>query len=222
MTPFSVELIAAIESAAADYPGDEQALARDLEFRAMEQDVLRAKRRERLWRAGLIDALDAPVRAAIVRGELASDGVSLQAVRVWLEDDRAPRGMTLQGGTGCGKTVACAYAIAELGGQIRSAAQIVRSFGSRALDAVEDQEQVLACRMLVLDDLGSEHERDREWMVLALRELLESRQSLRTLITTNLSRSALSHAYGDERIASRLERVVWVADPGPDRRRAKP
>jgi DNA replication protein DnaC len=222
MTPFKVDLIGAIQRASEAYPTDEQAIARDNEFREMEEGVRRAKRRENLFRANLIAALEPHVRDALIDGKLGSDGLSLRAVRKWVSTPSAPRGIALQGGTGCGKTVACAFAIAELGGQIRSAAQVVRSFGSKAGHAVEDQELMLSCRLLLLDDLGAEHPRDREWMVVALRELLESRQSLRTLITTNLSRSALSQAYADERIASRLERVVWVVDPGPDRRRAKP
>jgi DNA replication protein DnaC len=222
MMPFNLELIGAIQSASESYPTDAEAKARDEEFRAMEESVRRAKRREHLFRANLINALEPHIRDALIDGSLGGDGLSLRAVRKWVSTPSAPRGIALQGGTGCGKTVACAFAIAEFGGQIRSAAQVVRSFGSKAAHAVEDQELMLSCRVLLLDDLGAEHARDREWMVVALRELLESRQSLRTLITTNLSRLALSHAYGDERIASRLERVVWVADPGPDRRRAKP
>jgi DNA replication protein DnaC len=74
--------------------------------------------------------------------------------------------------------------------------------------------------LFVLDDLGSELADRVEAMVAALRELLETRQHLRTIITTNLTRELWAQRYPDARIKSRMARVAWVSDKGPDLRPA--
>lgn len=188
----------------------------------MQADVAAAKRRENLWRAGMLDAMDPALKSAIVAGEFQPRSKSQRAMVRWLAQDSL-RFLVLQGGTGCGKTAASAYAIAERGGYMRSAQQIVRAFASRAIDAVEEQERALSAPLLVLDDLGTEAKRDREHMVVALRELLESRQGLRTVITTNLGKEQVREAYADARIESRLHPIcerAWVVDDGADMRKA--
>jgi len=188
----------------------------------MQREVERAKRRDNLYRAGALQSIPADMRDAIVAGRLELVTRSLEIVRRWHGNPEAPACVALQGGTGSGKSVAAAWLLAERGGLLRSAQQVVRAFASRALDAVEDQERMLRCGLLVLDDLGTEHERDRGWMTLALRELLESRQAMRTLITTNLTLEQALAAYADERIASRAARIAWLTCVGEDMRRAKP
>lgn len=187
----------------------------------MQREVERAKRRERLEQAGALQSVALDVRNAIVNGTLQPTTRSLVIVQRWIANADAPACLALRGGTGSGKTVASAWLLAQRGGYLRSAQQVVRAFASRSIESVREQETMLRCALLVLDDLGTEHERDRKWMTLALRELLESRQSARTLITTNLTLDQALAAYDDERIASRAQRIAWLACEGEDMRRAK-
>jgi len=198
---------------------DEAALEHERGKHEARQNIERDQRRERIRVSGVALALTGPVMDALVRGRLEPRGTSQRAAERWLAPGKPPV-LVLQGGAGCGKTVAAAMALAQFGGLQRPAASVVRAFASRALDATAEQERMLATRLLVLDDLGTEHSRDREWMVLALRELLEARQGARTLITTNLAREQAIEAYRDPRIESRLKVVAWVRDTGPDLRGA--
>ena len=203
---------------------DEAAAAHAAYGAQMEAAVARARRRENLIRGGIYRAMKPEIRAAIIRGELAilpePSGRSLKIVRRWAASSAAPAVLGLQGARGCGKSVACQELIAEHGGYLRSASQVASAFASRAPEAMAEQMLMRTCSLLVIDDLGTEHQRDRDWMKLALRELLEARLGSSTLITTNHTLEETLALYPDERIASRAAQIAWLVDSGPDLRSA--
>lgn len=188
----------------------------------MRREVEMSRRLESLRRAGALHAVTPNVRRAIERDTLDASTRAMAIAQRWHRNPDAPPCLAMQGGTGTGKSVAAAWLLAQRGGYLRSAQQVVRAFASRALDAVEEQESMIRCGLLVIDDLGTEHARDREWMTLALRELLEMRQASRTLISTNLTREQALARYADHRIASRAQRIAWLACDGEDMRIRKP
>jgi DNA replication protein DnaC len=195
--------------------------ARAAAFAREEAAAARADRDGRLRAAGA--ALKPAMQAAIVLGKEPTATESGRRTALWLQDDRAPRTLVLQGATGCGKTVAACWALAQHrhGGRIRSASAVAMLWPSTRWQADAEREALIGCGVLVLDDVGAEHASRREWVAVAMRDILELRQreQLRTILTTNLPRRQLEQAYGDERVTSRLSEALWVTDPGRDLRR---
>lgn len=106
------------------------------------------------------------------------------------------------GRTGCGKTYSCLALLAHLAvvdnfrGKVFSAHRLL----SRGIMS-DEIDEAIACRILLLDDLGVEA--DTPAVKANITELLERRSNRPTLITTNLSLAQLGPRYG-ERIADRL------------------
>ncbi len=200
---------------------DEAVAERERGIAQREADRASAERALRIARSGI--GLDPKSRAAIVSGALDLEfGKSMRAVVRWLGREDVPSVLVLRGGTGAGKTVAAGWALARRGGYLRSVSQIVWTWQSNTVRAIEERERLAGCELLVIDDVGTEKKRDTEALVEALRDLLELRQreGARTLVTTNLSREAWLARYPDERVESRLSRAAWVTDSGIDHRRA--
>jgi hypothetical protein len=182
----------------------------------------------RAERLGHLRAERVPIRSAaevaIVLGTGLAATKSLRVVSRWLlRTDVAPV-LVLSGRPGCGKTVAGAWALAQRGGRYRTASQLARIFAATYGPLLEEQESLTRAPLLIVDDIGGEH--DGERLGAALLELIDARQHsatrYRTVLTTNLSRDQLAHRYPSERLASRLNDpgiVVWVSDAGPDLRK---
>lgn len=141
----------------------------------------------------------------------------LAAVQRWWQGDKAV--LVLMGTVGMGKTVAACWALGRLGGVFLRATDMWRPF--QAFDPRE-QQRVLSCRVLVLDDLGREKDpaKSVEW----LESIVDGRRSngRRTIITTNLDPKGLRARYPDERLWSRLGQCFeWAAETGPDLRKGK-
>lgn len=119
---------------------------------------------------------------------------------------RIPQFLALCGGTGKGKTVACAWAIAELGtGTAVAAIDLMQARRERDR-ALRD------ARLLVIDDLGTEDcEPARFGAALCAVVNQRQRGGRLTLVTTNLSRHALSARY-DERTIHRMRALGYFAD----------
>lgn len=142
-------------------------------------------------------------------------------VRRWLTRASAPVGgpvpqfLALCGPTGIGKTVAAAWAIAEVGQGIAiSSTELMQARKERAA-------ALWGARILVLDDLGTEQDEPGKF-ASALYDLINKRQRERwmlTLITSNLSRTALVARY-DARTVQRIRHRGYIADVlGRDMRR---
>ncbi len=118
--------------------------------------------------------------------------------------------LLLQGATGLGKTHLClaiARGVAEQGFGVvyGSVGPLIRQLEAEHFGrAVGDSEgQLLCCDLLVLDDLGMEF--DTPFSRASLYNILNARllEGKATIISTNLSHSALKDRYGDQ-IASRI------------------
>lgn len=118
--------------------------------------------------------------------------------------------LLLQGATGTGKThlsLAIAKAVTEQGhGVVYSSIQpLLRKLESEHFGRAEgdSEEQLIACDLLVLDDLGMEF--DSPFYRACLYNIINGRllEGKPTIISTNLSFSAIAQRYGDQ-IASRI------------------
>jgi DNA replication protein DnaC len=203
---------------------DEEALrAHELAELGELEAVERAARERRLRRSGA--SCSPEMREAIVSGSLDLEATrSARTVDRWLRSGHAFPTLVLSGGGGCGKSTAAAWALAQSasGGTVRSATAVARAWLSTTNRAGDEQDAMCIASLLVLDDVGTELGHQVEAMGAALRELLETRQHLRTIITTNLTKSAWAERYPDARIASRMQRAAWVVDDGADLRRRQP
>ncbi len=214
MGNLSVELEKVIADAraaseAARPPEEDPAIAKQ----RAERD-LRAKRRTRLLEAGFRNSADA--EDAIVAARL-KPTAALRAVQGWVkrigEHEAAPRAVpsphriiVLAGGYGSGKTVAAGWAVAELGGRVVHAKELVMR-----VDPWGDEDKrydfvSTNTRFVVIDDLGCLVQESGRF-VDAFCGFIDARQGRGwTLITTNLPRSELNARYG-ERIRERLDHV---------------
>ena len=216
------QILAALGRAVVD---DEAAETWRAEQATAQADIDRAQRLAALHRAGV------PVVGAI-EAALADGGATLRrtkpldVMRRWLASNDVPPILVLSGGTGSGKSVAAAYAVAQLrGGLWYSAPQIARIFAASFGDQYDEQRKVHDAALLVVDDVGTETK-----IGTALIEILESRKRsariMRTIISTNLNAQEFARRYPDPRIASRMlptaGAVAWLDCPGVDMRRTAP
>lgn len=183
---------------------------------------------ERKARAACVEHLpitDAD-REAIADGTL-EPTLALRAVQRWLEVKPSPW-LVLIGGTGTGKTVAAAYAMAAAASRFQSSAYIsatrLRPMLTRAVWDGDEMPREATAGLVVLDDLGAEKETDPEKFRAALCELLNTRQSMRTrtIITSNLTRQRLGDpsVYG-ARVVDRLNHLAQVVELRGDTMRRK-
>lgn len=198
---------------------DAENAKRDAEIERERMRDLIDQRVERLSREPALRLPDETYEA-LIRGKL-DDHTALLAVKTWLADPAARPCLVLAGSTGCGKTVAAAYALSERGGAWMPAARMVRVFMSNFGDGFAEQERCRSAGLLVVDDVGTEDAADRIAGVLT--ELLDSRCSRkhRTIITANMTKKAFADRYASERLMSRMVLLSqWVASKDADLRRA--
>lgn len=202
--------------------GDDDAREREI---AAEETAARARgqaleRESRLTRANDCRVTEA-VYEALVSGSGLQAKPSLAAMRAWLSDSERLPWIALAGGTGCGKSVAAAWAIAERGGVWFRAERLMRVWSANFGDQFDEQERARDCGLLVLDDVGSEPDAGK--MQTVLLELLDARKRAlhSTILTTNLTIIAFKARYPNPRLHSLMRELVrWDSDPGLDMRRA--
>lgn len=204
--------------------GSEQLRANELEWakrQAREQREQRLNHRARRLGSAAQLSLRPAVMSALVRDELSAT-LALQVTKRWAVNANSLPYLVLSGGVGCGKTVAAAWWLVEHEGVWVRAFRLAQVFAGGWSIEREEQDRLIECRHLVVDDLGTELEPSRMTPVLA--EILECRRAhgMRTLITTNLEREALAQRYQPfERIKSRLsDGVQWAGCGSQDLRAA--
>ena len=125
--------------------------------------------------------------------------------------------LVLSGHTGCGKSSAAAFALADRTGIWIHAPDLARP----PLDGNNGDDRMRYCGLLVLDDVGTEYS-PRGYAANRICSVLEHREGNRrpTIVTTNLTAEQFKAAYG-ERLASRLngDPLGWQHVSGPDLRR---
>lgn len=176
----------------------------------------------RLERAGLTGGLLDEVRESVVLGDGKYNSGIAVALFAWFRDPARAPVLVVSGSVGIGKTVALALLCAEHTARFYTAHTIARLFASNYSEHAQKREQARSAQLLLVDDVGSEFERDK--MTHALLDLLEARQSASdtpTVITTNLTRKAFAEAYANDRVLSRMRRARWVSFSGEDRRKQK-
>ena len=181
----------------------------------------RLERQQRLERERV--PLKAPIERAIIAGARLEPRPSLLAVQRWLADRDAHPILVLSGGTGAGKSVAAAWALANGPSYCRwrSGAQALRAFAANFGPGAEDQDAMRACRLLVLDEVGVHLDAARTLAMLL--DLFDSRKGsaarTRTVVTTNMLQSAFLQRFADQRLHSRMrEDCRWVVTTAPDSR----
>jgi len=182
----------------------------------LERAERRDRRRERLKAAGV--ELARSVHDAVVADSGLKETVSLGAVRRWWAR-RDPQMLVLNGGQGCGKSVAAAWAVAthEDSTVWVHALDLERIFAAQFGDEIKLQDRICSARLLVLDDIGIE--KDPAPMCQTLYKILEKRKQRRTIVTTNLGEEAWFERYSETRLVSRFrELAVFFVDRGPDLR----
>lgn len=124
-----------------------------------------------------------------------------QAVDAWLATDL--RLLLLSGGVGTGKSVAAGYAIQRSPGRWMHASEIAKA---GRFEAEARWRELTGCRLLVIDDLGSEFNDAGGWGRAKLTELVLERyeDAKRTVITTNLDGKQWA-TYADQRIRDRVK-----------------
>lgn len=178
-------------------------------------------------RAGRLQRERVPLQASVERAIVAGAGLEAtkcrNAAELWISRAQEAPVLALVGGPGCGKTVAAAWALAEVGGRWRSASQVAKIFAAKYGSALDEQDLLLSAGLLVIDDVGGES--DPALMASALYEIIDRRQygssRYRTILTANLDLAHLCKRYPNPRLVSRLSDrgiVTWVADASPDRR----
>lgn len=149
----------------------------------------------------------------------------LAAVQSWVFARPAKPFLILSGPVGCGKTLAGAWAISDMGGEMVDASRLAQRVSPWVSEVKQGAEplSIETTPMVVVDDLGTERVDDR--FREALFEVVNRRQGscsrgpLRTLFTTNLSAQVLRARYPDDRLWSRLDSMgVVIVRDGVDRR----
>lgn len=196
---------------------DPEALKRAEKLRVQDRlDKYAQEREDNLRKSGLLGSITDEDFAYVLRNEC-METRCISAVEGWL--GRKDQYLGLFGTAGCGKTVACAWAIAERGGVYVIAKRLERLFLAQFGEALHEQDRIMETRgILVLDDIGTELDSAR--FMSTLYEVLNSRQGSgrRTIITANMPLGAFKKRYDDPRLLSRLNRAVFVGNTGKDLR----
>jgi len=127
-------------------------------------------------------------------------------VEMWLKTDFPF--LVLLGVSGGGKTVASGYMISMVGGLYVHTRSMERYFASSFGEPLDKQQSIKMARYAVIDDLDTED--NHEKFQGALYEVIDSRQSKKTILTSNLNRKGFNEVYNDVRLQRRLERAKFV------------
>jgi hypothetical protein len=175
----------------------------------------RLARRERLIASGVAGGKHPRVKPEIlvrIVDDTLDDTQALRTVRLWLDIARGQRAsksgkrptvLVLSASVGVGKTVAAAYALAQIGGHHVLAPKLVERMQPRNPREQATALPAHAGRLFVVDDIGTESGREFGSVFFdVIDSRVHSRATL-TLITTNLSEHDFCKRY-DLRTMDRL------------------
>lgn len=156
--------------------------------------------------SGIAGALPEEDITLIERGEARFDE-ALVHVRDFLVQRDWPGGksiLIIMGDTGTGKTVAAAWALAQIPGRYIEAERVCRAHAGRHKKAEEEFASLLCCELLVIDEVGTEEDVERARM--AYREVINKRQDRRrpTIMLGNCGPEELKPRF-DRRTHARID-----------------
>lgn len=188
------------------------------EAKRYEAERERERRRENLENVGGV-ITDADIER-IVWDRV--DTHAAHIVRYFLRRSQAPDGprfLWLAGNLGRGKTVAACLAIAMIRGRYVTADQLWLAHAAKTTEAKDLRHFMRHCRLLVVDDIGTEREPGNKH---ALHQLVNDRQGKRrlTIFTGNGTREQV-RASIDPRTLARIEHQGGIVEcKGGNMRRA--
>lgn len=188
-------------------------------FRKEEKEKDYEKRRTNLASSGIIGSITDDDVDLLITSKLRKTK-SVDAVTRWLR--AASSYLALFGTTGCGKTLACAHALAEHGGKYLTVKKLERIFLAQYGEALKMQDMYAEFSgILVVDDVGTEL--DTEKFASSFFEVIHARQGhgRRTIFTANMPKQEFIKNYSDPRLLSRLRRCLFIGDKGKDLRKEK-
>lgn len=144
----------------------------------------RARRAEILEREGV--PLSPAGRLTVVH-EVQPHPEACSTILRWTATPAAPPFLAVVGERGLGKTVAAAWWVADRDGRYVKARELARLYRAQWGDDHERWRGYLRSKCLVVDEVGTEDERDRETTRAMLEELIDERQSRRTLLLGNIT-----------------------------------
>lgn len=204
------------------------------EAAAFDRSLKAESRRERLMSSPIRDSLGEGDEARILRDKC-EPTKALRAVQAWVgkwAGDAAQvtrPWLILAGPTGVGKTVAAAWAIAEVGARYVRFPDLIQDWRSHrrleSMDGHEKQRNAFRSKygfagFLILDEIGIEGPGEVDDARTALHEFAEIRQrwAHRTLGLTNKSAVELAQRFEsgqyDQRTLSRIERLLVTGRDG--------
>lgn len=209
-------------------------LLTEAEAEAFDRSIKLESRRERLMTSPIRDSLGEGDEQRILRDKC-KPTKALRAVQAWVgkwtgkEASITRPWLILAGPTGVGKTVAAAWAIAEVGARYVRFPDLIQDWRShRRLESMthhEKQRDAFRAKyglqgFMILDELGIEGPNDVDDARVALHEFAEIRQrwAHRTLILTNKGAHELAGRFAsgqyDQRTLSRIERLLVTGRDG--------
>jgi DNA replication protein DnaC len=198
--------------------GEVRPWASDEEVARYEAARARRERRARAEALGLDRMLADDALAAVVADTLEATE-ALDVVRRWVAYQAGLRArgacpiLALLGGPGVGKTVAAAWLLLSEGGRYVTAGELARLSRADWGDERAAHDRLLASRVLVVDELGTEGERAAAAATQAIHEVVDQRQSSSrlTLLIGNIGRAELRQRY-DARTIDRLRAVAKIVE----------
>lgn len=204
------------------------------EAQAFDRSLKAESRRERLMSSPIRDSLGEGDEHRILRDKC-EPTKALRAVQAWVSKWAGDAAsvtrpwLIMAGPTGVGKTMAAAWAIAEVGARYVRFPDLIQDWRShKRLESMEGHEkQRNAFRskygfagFVILDELGIETPGEADEARTALHEFAEIRQRWghRTLVLTNKSAVELADRFKsgqyDQRTLSRIERLLVTGRDG--------
>lgn len=186
-------------------PGDFPVATED-DLAAYERERECDRRRERLDASGVSECLTSDALALVVADRLRPTR-AVEAARRWLAYQASVRKagsrpvLALFGGIGCGKTVAAASVLAAEGGRYVQAEDLCRLHAARFGSEAAEFRRLMRLGVLVVDELGTEESAERA--AATLHEVVDRRQSKRTLLLGNLTKASFAERL-DARTVDRL------------------
>ena len=137
-------------------------------------------------------------------------------------DEPPTRFCWLAGPKGYGKTVAACMAVAKERGRYMTAEMVRRAFCQETREAMELRDYATHCRLLVVDDMGTERNAselaDAESVLFHLVNARQGKGRL-TILTGNLNEADIYRVYGERTLARICHQGAIVPVKGRDMRR---